>query len=35
MKDIIFYLADKLVDFLLALVIVVASHYITKRLDRK
>ncbi len=35
MSEVLLYLADKLVDFLLALVIAIATYYITKWLDKK
>ncbi len=35
MKEVLLYLADKLVDFLLTVVVAVVTYYITKWLDRK
>ena len=34
-KEVLLYLADKLVDFLLTLVVAVVTYYITKWLDKK
>ena len=34
-KEVLLYFADKLVDFLLTLVVAVVTYYITKWLDKK
>lgn len=34
-REVLLYWADKIVDFLLAIIIVIVSYYITKWLDRK
>nr|DAT58916.1 MAG TPA: TM helix protein [Caudoviricetes sp.] len=35
MSEVILYLADKLVDFLLAVLLIVIGYYINKWLDRR